>query len=284
MDTGDNDITYTLGRHQIQIDSIIRTVKELQDIITSKVHVINKQEELISQQEEEIRLLKDNVASLASKRNEKFYQKLLEQELGGGHKNTKYGITDITTDVYHVEIKHWCNFKECLGQLQAYNHNDDKKLIAAFFGDTTSSKRENVIDLFRKFDIEVWQLHDFDYGVRIEKFKIETQPILCDTVNMQHSIMDTNLFDWFKKRIIYKDRSFMRLKSILICYYDRYDLIGVKSKAKFRKDVESYIQKKYPDIVNTCGKFTINGSSAQGWWNLSLVDIESPDKNVIQES
>jgi len=240
--------------------------------------------DIVRKQQEEITNLRYELTSLKCKRNEKYYQTFLEGELGGGHKNTKYGITDITTDAYHVEIKHWCNFKACLGQLHAYNHNDDKKLIAAFFGDIGASKRENVIDLFRKFDIEVWQLHDIDNGVRIEKFEIDTEPVQCNVVDMQPNFMDMKLFDWFEKRIIYKDRSFMRLKSILICYYDRYDLIGVKSKAKFRKDVESYIQKKYPDIIYTCGKFTINGSSAQGWWNLSLVDIESPDKNVIQES
>lgn len=50
---------------------------------------------------------------LINKKNEIYYQrKLLET-----HKKTTHGITDITTNNEHIEIKHWKNYKNALGQI-----------------------------------------------------------------------------------------------------------------------------------------------------------------------
>lgn len=55
-------------------------------------------------------------------RDEKIYQFILEKHLGGTHLFLRdVGVTDITTDEFHAEIKHWSDSKKLIGQLMIYN-------------------------------------------------------------------------------------------------------------------------------------------------------------------
>ena len=53
--------------------------------------------------------------------------------LQGGHKKLKSGITDITTDFIHAEIKNWDSWKDAIGQLCVYQINDPKEKLEVYF-------------------------------------------------------------------------------------------------------------------------------------------------------
>uniref|UniRef100_A0A6C0E1N9 Uncharacterized protein n=1 Tax=viral metagenome TaxID=1070528 RepID=A0A6C0E1N9_9ZZZZ len=130
-------------------------------------------EDNIYQHELRIKYLEDHLKILMNivteRRNEKYYQTSLEKMLGASHKVTKYGITDISTDDFHLEIKHWNNYKSALGQILSYNHNDNKRLIVAFFGEC--NRKDDIIQLFQDNFIDVWILHDTPDSIAIEKFE-----------------------------------------------------------------------------------------------------------------
>jgi chromosome segregation ATPase len=86
------------------------------------------------QLQNEIEKIKEHLQQLSIKRNELYYQRFLERLLSASHCKTSFGVTDITTENEHIEIKHWRNYKAALGQLLSYNFNDDKNLCAYFFG------------------------------------------------------------------------------------------------------------------------------------------------------
>jgi len=90
-----------------------------------------------------IEILENKISELESKRNESYYQKFLEKKLDGKHKKSKHGVSDIETNDEIIEIKHWKNYKNCMGQLLSYNTTNKKKLSGYFFGDTTDEYIQN---------------------------------------------------------------------------------------------------------------------------------------------
>ena len=58
---------------------------------------------------------------MTSTRNEAFYQKILERELNGKHMYLRTGITDITNDEFHAEIKRWSKWRQVVTQIMLYN-------------------------------------------------------------------------------------------------------------------------------------------------------------------
>jgi hypothetical protein len=109
--------------------------------------------------------LREEIDSLKENKREIYYQRFLEKMLGSGHNITKYGITDITTNTQHIEIKCWKNYKNCMGQLLAYNHRDTKQMIAAFYDEPgkTYKDKEKVIDLLKSNNIDTWELIKIKY-------------------------------------------------------------------------------------------------------------------------
>lgn len=84
------------------------------------------------------------------------YQRFLENVLDYKHKKVKYGVTDITTDNEHIEIKKWSDYKNALGQILSYNTCDRKdKLSVYFFGYMDPTKKIGIIDLFKEHGINI---------------------------------------------------------------------------------------------------------------------------------
>lgn len=133
-------------------------------------------ENLVNSLQERLLLLEN---SKESKNLEIDFQKHLEKlTCGNSHLKNKYGITDITTDNSHIEIKNWSYYKHCLGQLLAYNLALPKeKLIAAFFGNETSFK-ERAISLMHSNKIDVWALDIINNELVIQKFPFIPQETL----------------------------------------------------------------------------------------------------------
>ena len=97
----------------------------------------------------EIDELKKKLAIHELKRNEEFFQNLLEVHFKCGHMKLKNGITDISNDNMHIEIKNWDSVKEAVGQLVYYNIKAPREdLRVYFFGKCSKDKKdETVIDL-----------------------------------------------------------------------------------------------------------------------------------------
>lgn len=81
-----------------------------------------------------------------NRRNESFYQMILEELLKGEHKKLKSGITDITNDTLHAEIKNWDSWKYAIGQLSVYNNEDPRDTLQIyFFGKTPNKQTKSII-------------------------------------------------------------------------------------------------------------------------------------------
>jgi len=60
------------------------------------------------------------------------YQKILERVLRGTHKHLQSGITDVTTDTFHAEIKNWDSVAAVIKQLFAYNNASPRPELRAY--------------------------------------------------------------------------------------------------------------------------------------------------------
>jgi hypothetical protein len=111
-----------------------------------------------------------DVPILSDVRNEDFYQIIVEQWLQGGHKKLKCGITDVTNDTTHAEIKRWSGFKSAIGQLKCYNHSDPKeKLQAYFISQAKPELQKTVFEMCTKENIEVYSFEENNNIVKILK-------------------------------------------------------------------------------------------------------------------
>ena len=130
---------------------------------------------------ERLRFLEQRISILENEKYhkllEKDYQKYLEKLFNGdSHLKNKFGITDITTTNSHIEIKNWSNYKNCLGQLIAYNLGNPKQfLIAAFFGNIVF--KERAITLMHNNKIDVWDINIVDNQLIIDKYPYTTKDI-----------------------------------------------------------------------------------------------------------
>jgi hypothetical protein len=94
---------------------------------------------------------------------ESYYQKKLETYLNGKHDRSEIGITDITNDELHAEIKDWYNWKSSLNQLLLYNAAKPRsKLQVYLFGTTTDRNKELAYQYIPKFNIEIYELKHMD--------------------------------------------------------------------------------------------------------------------------
>jgi transcription elongation factor Elf1 len=94
-----------------------------------------------------------------NKNNENYFQKFLETVLGGSHKRLECGITDITTDKFHAEIKNFPAWKEAIGQLICYNMHDPKKEMRLYlFGSHNDEKLNMVYEDCKSLNINVYNI------------------------------------------------------------------------------------------------------------------------------
>lgn len=107
--------------------------------------------------------------STQSNRNEHTYQKILEHVYSGAHKYIRgIGITDITTDDMHLEIKRWPLWKNGMGQLIAYNTEVPKdKKVLCLFGEYGTERKAKAIQTLVKNDIRVLEIHESASQVQV---------------------------------------------------------------------------------------------------------------------
>lgn len=95
----------------------------------------------------------------SQRKPEKYYQAILESYLGGTHKKLSCGITDITTNTCHAEVKEWNGWKEAIGQLICYNKAEPKQTLALYmFGKYTESCKRQAVNTALECNMNI---HEF---------------------------------------------------------------------------------------------------------------------------
>jgi hypothetical protein len=141
----------------VDIKEIRNEIESLKLQLTQHNKTINKSEN--------VNKLKLEVLYYKNRKNEKFYQTLLEEILSSTHKRLSCGETDITTNECHAEIKEWECWKEALGQLIAYNTVDPKeKLCVYLFGKYAQNRKDTAIEVFKKNGIDVYEFQESNDG------------------------------------------------------------------------------------------------------------------------
>lgn len=232
----------------------------IQELITE----LQKQQDELRQQNIELRQRLENLetrfSDVVSKKNEHYYQKFLEKKLSGMHCKTRYGITDITTHTEHIEIKHWDNYKSAMGQLLSYNHDNQKQMCVYFFGHVSPTKKETIIDLYRKNNISIKELIDTPDGISI-----------CDILDTNtdiEKIKSKNFQNWLDENIGYKEGGFLKLSDTLELYLGK--KISPRLLGKYRKEIEVYIKEKIKNANYEYKQFWIGEQKYKGWMHVQL--------------
>ena len=98
----------------------------------------------------------------------KFYFSCHLLILIGAHKTLSCGITDVTTDSCHAEIKEWPSWKEAIGQLTCYNIADPKeKLEMYMFGKYKQSCKDEAVKIAVSCKINIYEFIDTDNEISI---------------------------------------------------------------------------------------------------------------------
>jgi len=98
--------------------------------------------------------------------SESLYQHALEQVLGGTHRRMGlYGVSDITNDQFHAEIKIWSYWKTAVSQLLFYNIAVPREELRLYvFGDHPKTYTTSDINMITKdlqtFGITLYQITD----------------------------------------------------------------------------------------------------------------------------
>lgn len=136
--------------------------------------------EPINTQSEYISNLLFEIEALKEKKTENFYQHIVEKYLGGTHKVVKCGITDVSTDTTHAEIKTAKEYKAAIGQLVCYNFVDKKPNLHLYlFGKTGKKLIETAKELCAGLNIDLFMFKCTN--------KTKYEIIKCDNNEIVHT-------------------------------------------------------------------------------------------------
>jgi len=136
---------------------IAMNIKEANVPLECYKQEISKLKKELQDSRDVIEMLNIQIGFLKNQKNEDFYQKIVEMHLQGTHKRLTIGVTDVTNDTIHAEIKKWDDFKNAIGQLVAYNIEDPKeRLQIYFFGKYGKTNKENAANCVKKANMEVY--------------------------------------------------------------------------------------------------------------------------------
>jgi hypothetical protein len=138
-----------------QTEKIIQKLKEENDRLSAKLHI------------------------LQSKKNEDFYQDILEKYFKATHKKLAIGITDITTEDTHIEIKRWSCWREAFAQLILYNSFDPKeKLHACFFGEYAQPAKALAIASLKQQNILCFELQNTQDAIHMVNLEDQSKQVV----------------------------------------------------------------------------------------------------------
>lgn len=110
------------------------------------------------------------------KRTEKTYQDILEKYYGHGHKKLACGVTDITTDTFHGEIKAWNCWKEAIGQLHCYNSDLPRaELHVYLFGEYSPKSKKIACSKLLEQGFSVYEFRHEDTYISLINLKDQSK-------------------------------------------------------------------------------------------------------------
>jgi hypothetical protein len=189
---------------------------------------LNSLIKLVEKQQTEIETLKSEIDIIKDVKKEIYYQKFLEKYFQSSHKVTKYGVTDISTETHHIEIKSWKCYKQALGQLQSYNYGDKKKLIVALFNDYID--KEKVIELFHSYNIDVWDLIKTPQGIDIKK----------------HDKQTNTFYNWLIENVEHHKGSILALNQVCEKFLGK--TVSSKIATRYKREIERFITERFPTV------------------------------------
>lgn len=145
-------------------------------IINNRVYRIPKTEILLPTKAEnvlaeEIKKLKLNIEFIKSNKKESFYQRMVETYLKGTHLKLPSGITDVSTDRIHAEIKNVIHYKSALGQLYCYNRDSPRPVLQVYlFGKAPNKTMKTAYEHFTSLNIELYTFTSVDDTHSIVKY------------------------------------------------------------------------------------------------------------------
>ncbi|KAJ3027811.1 hypothetical protein HDV00_010845 [Rhizophlyctis rosea] len=131
-------VVETVGTLRLHVDENMRDLIEEMDCLKSRLHIVEEEQAdskvRVSVINGDLAKIKECLVSV--KKKEPYYQKMMEEKLGGTHlrifsNGVLIGITDITTEDAHFEIKVWDDYAMVPGQLGKYNRYVPKASISS---------------------------------------------------------------------------------------------------------------------------------------------------------
>lgn len=98
-------------------------------------------------------------------KREETYQQLLQKYKFHGHTHMKVccGVTDITTDTVHAEIKRYTHWKDAIGQIMAYNMDHPRSELHIYlFGHYTDDKKQHAASIIHRMNIKPFEVKVID--------------------------------------------------------------------------------------------------------------------------
>jgi hypothetical protein len=137
---------------------------------------------------------------------ESYYQYYMEKYLGGKHMKLKIGVTDITTEKLHAELKIWTDWKNGVGQLRSYwAALKRSELHLYLFGKCGIKNKKDYIDAIILNNIKPYEMKITDNGFDI---------IDLQTNMTVHSIINNNqLIDIKHAQILKEEYKFKNIIS-----------------------------------------------------------------------
>ena len=106
------------------------------------------------------------VATTVVKKPEKYFQALLHRHVGGRREvPCRYGFVDVLTDDAIYEVKCWQNYKQTVGQCNAYlTCFPGRRRVAVLFGKPyrDRQKKVHIVQFLKDSGLEVWMYDDND--------------------------------------------------------------------------------------------------------------------------
>lgn len=161
---------YDLQKPCPRVSNDIELTDEIKEyVVKNRVYKVQQlNPTTVENLEKQVQKLNMKLCVVQNKKNEEFYQKVVESYLGGTHKNVETGVTDVTTASTHAEIKNWDSYKDAIGQLTAYNAADPKeKLQVYLFGKASQKQMEKAYSVFQTCNIEMFYFKDSTDEIQI---------------------------------------------------------------------------------------------------------------------
>jgi len=147
-------------------EELIREVETLRKMVADLASVVEQQSkdiaELVVWRKKSTAVTSELTTAVNEVRNqrkhESHFQAILQKKFSAEHKHiVGVGVTDITTDDAHIEIKRWKHYDEVSGQLAKYQRALARpRRCVYFFGRMPNSKRLNeIFELMAEANIEV---------------------------------------------------------------------------------------------------------------------------------